>query len=79
MSRITSYNVCYTKLLRIQALTFEVEVGYTAIQARDVFAIFSAPNGTWLGNGKVSVSAGTGVATVKVTVANLPAVRNNFV
>lgn len=57
-------------------ITFEVN--YTAEEQRDVVLIINSPAGTWLGNKAKTVEAGSNTITLTITLANAPAVANDY-
>ena len=61
-----------------RANTFDVNVRYTAASDRDLVVIINSPTGTWLGNGRVTVGAGTANQVITVTMADIPPAENGY-
>jgi len=55
-----------------------VDVTYTANTQRDLVVLLNSPDGTWLGNGKATVNAGSGVETITVNLENQPLPGENY-
>ncbi|MDO6761474.1 carbohydrate-binding protein [Tamlana sp. 2_MG-2023] len=59
-------------------LSFEVPVRYSATETRDVYAVFTAPDGTWLGNGMETVPAGSGSVAISIDLPSLPELGEDY-
>lgn len=67
-----------TPVSLVGSTSFDIEVDYTATGNQDLVVVLTSPDGTWLGNGKTPVSAGSSTQTVTVNLAATPVAASGY-
>lgn len=61
-----------------QTQTIPLTINYTADEERELVAVINLPDGTWLGNAKKTVQAGSGTVELTINLADMPAIADGY-